>query len=103
MEILVARLLHEEQKRKGDIALSDTAEKAMVSFKEKPKGRLKVRAMLLRLAQRKKANVITVVCRGILRETVVDQRQTINSKGKENKQTHQHAQKVMMTRDMCCF
>ena len=37
MNFLVAGLLHEEQKRKGDIALSDTTEKAMVSYKEKPK------------------------------------------------------------------
>ena len=37
MDFLAARLLHKEQKWKGDIALRDTTEKAMVSFKEKPK------------------------------------------------------------------
>ena len=37
MFFLVVRLSHEEQKRKGDIALSDTTEKAMISFKEQSK------------------------------------------------------------------
>ena len=41
-----------------------------------------------------------MVYRGILRKTIVKQRQTINSKGKENKPTHQDAQKVMMKRDV---
>ena len=36
MDFLVARLLHEEHKRKGEIAASDATEKAMVSFKGKP-------------------------------------------------------------------
>ena len=36
MDVLVARLLHEEHKWKGEIAVSDVTEKAMVSFKGKP-------------------------------------------------------------------
>ena len=35
MDFLVARLLHEEHKRKGEIAVSDATEKAMGSFKGK--------------------------------------------------------------------
>ena len=37
MDFLVARLLHEEQKRKGDTGVSDATEKAMVSLKGKTK------------------------------------------------------------------
>ena len=37
MNFLVASILHEEHKRKGDIDASDTTEKAMLSFKGKPR------------------------------------------------------------------
>ena len=90
-------------RNKSGRALSDTTEKAMISLKNNRMSRLKVRGMLIRLAQTIKANDIIVVCRGILRETVVEQRQKINFKSKQNKHTHQHAQKVMVTKDMCCF
>ena len=54
MDFLVARLLHEEQKRKGDIALSDTAEKAMVSFKEKPKEQAEGKSYVAKTSTKKK-------------------------------------------------
>jgi len=54
MEFLVARLLHEEQKRKGDTGVSDTKEKAMVSFKGKTKGHPERKSYVSKTGTKKK-------------------------------------------------
>ena len=54
MDFLAARLLHEEQKQKVDIAVSDSTGKAMVSFKEKPRGQAENKSCVGKNSMKKK-------------------------------------------------